>query len=261
MALNIRNPETDRLAREVASITGETKTEAVTRALEDRLARLRREVRGRTLADELDAIALHCSRFPSWTIVIQTRFLATTRRSSWLMVIDTSAVLAILQDEPERRAFNELIESAPTRAMSVASWVEASMVLQSRFGADGMRDLDRFLEAAQIELVPVSREHGDEAREAFRRFGRSEPHRVNFSLTVRAKIVGRKTARSCFGGTYGIACVLWLIALKILNAHCMKRASSTKNSWTNSRLAPTGGWLTLRLRASSDLRKRLSETA
>ena len=54
------------------------------------------------------------------------------------MVIEPSAVLAILQDEPERRAFNELVESAPTRAMSVASWVEASMVLQSRFGAEGM---------------------------------------------------------------------------------------------------------------------------
>ena len=41
MALNIRNPETDRLAREVANLTGETKTEAVTRALKDRLAHLR----------------------------------------------------------------------------------------------------------------------------------------------------------------------------------------------------------------------------
>lgn len=64
MALNIRNPEADRLATEVASITGETKTEAVTRALQDRLVKLRRESSGRTLADELDAIALHCSRLP-----------------------------------------------------------------------------------------------------------------------------------------------------------------------------------------------------
>lgn len=64
MALNIRNPETDRLATEVARMTGETKTEAVTRALQDRLVKLRRESSGRTLADELDAIALHCSRLP-----------------------------------------------------------------------------------------------------------------------------------------------------------------------------------------------------
>lgn len=88
------------------------------------------------------------------------------------MVIDTSAVLAILQDEPERRSFNELIEKAPTRSMSVASWLEASMVLQSRFGAEGMRDLDRFLEKARIEIVPVDQQQGEEAREAFRRFGK-----------------------------------------------------------------------------------------
>lgn len=88
------------------------------------------------------------------------------------MVIDTSAVLAILQNEPERRAFNELIEKAPTRSMSVPSWVEASMVLQSRFGAEGMRDLDRLVETARIEIVPVDQEQGEEAREAFRRFGK-----------------------------------------------------------------------------------------
>ncbi len=64
MALNIRNPETERLAEELARLAGETKTEAVTRALRDRLERLRRERSGRRLADELDAIALHCAALP-----------------------------------------------------------------------------------------------------------------------------------------------------------------------------------------------------
>jgi antitoxin VapB len=64
MALNIRNPETERLAEALAKLTGETKTEAVTRALRDRLARLRRERAGRRLADELDEIARHCARLP-----------------------------------------------------------------------------------------------------------------------------------------------------------------------------------------------------
>jgi antitoxin VapB len=64
MALNIRNPETDRLATALADLTGETKTEAVTRALQDRLARVRRERAGRRLADELDDIALRCARLP-----------------------------------------------------------------------------------------------------------------------------------------------------------------------------------------------------
>ena len=62
MALNIRNPETARLAEVLSSLTGETKTEAVTRALRERLERVRRERTNRRLADELDEIALRCSR-------------------------------------------------------------------------------------------------------------------------------------------------------------------------------------------------------
>lgn len=64
MALNIRNPEAEKLAETLAKLTGETKTEAVTQALRDRLARLRRERTRRRLADELDEIALRCSRLP-----------------------------------------------------------------------------------------------------------------------------------------------------------------------------------------------------
>jgi antitoxin VapB len=64
MALNIRNPETEQLAEVLAKLTGETKTEAVTQALRDRLARLRRERTHRRLADELDEIARHCAKLP-----------------------------------------------------------------------------------------------------------------------------------------------------------------------------------------------------
>jgi len=64
MPLNIRNPETERLAETLAKITGETKTQAVTQALRERLARVRRERAGRRLADELDQIARHCARLP-----------------------------------------------------------------------------------------------------------------------------------------------------------------------------------------------------
>ncbi len=64
LALNIRNPETERLADEVAQRTGETKTEAVTQALRERLARLRRGRPKRRLADELEAIAEHCASLP-----------------------------------------------------------------------------------------------------------------------------------------------------------------------------------------------------
>lgn len=87
------------------------------------------------------------------------------------MVVDTSALLAILQDEPERRAFNEAIESSDVRVMSVANFVETSIVIEARYGADGVRDLDLFIERAGIELVEVTVAHAQEARRALSRFG------------------------------------------------------------------------------------------
>jgi ribonuclease VapC len=97
------------------------------------------------------------------------------------MVIDTSALLAILQNEPERRAFNEAIEAADTRAMSMANFVETSIVLESRYGAEGVRDLDLFIERASIELVDVTLPQGHAARRAFARYGKGRhPAGLNF---------------------------------------------------------------------------------
>ncbi len=64
MALNIRNPEADRLAEELARATGETKTEAVIRAMRERMDRVRRERGGTRLADELDEIGRACAALP-----------------------------------------------------------------------------------------------------------------------------------------------------------------------------------------------------
>ena len=64
MASNIRNRRIEELAEAVAKLTGETKTEAITRALHDRLERVRRERSGRSLASELDEIAFHCASLP-----------------------------------------------------------------------------------------------------------------------------------------------------------------------------------------------------
>ena len=88
------------------------------------------------------------------------------------MVIDPSALLAILQDEPERRAFNELIESATQRRLSTASFVELSMVIEARRGAEGIRDLDLFLATAGIEIVAFDAAQARLAREGYRRFGK-----------------------------------------------------------------------------------------
>lgn len=64
MALNIRNPEAEKLAESLAKLTGESKTEAVKKALRDRLQRVLRKRSGRRLADELDQLAIHCANLP-----------------------------------------------------------------------------------------------------------------------------------------------------------------------------------------------------
>lgn len=88
------------------------------------------------------------------------------------MVIDTSALLTILQNEPERRLFNEAIEADDTRSLSTASFLETSMILESRYGADGVRDLDHLIARAQISLAPVDAEQARLARDGFRKYGK-----------------------------------------------------------------------------------------
>ena len=88
------------------------------------------------------------------------------------MVIDASALVAILFGEPETRLFIETIEAADSRRLSVATFVEVSIVIESKLGPEGLRDLDRFLASAAIELVPVDAEQGYLARAAFSRFGK-----------------------------------------------------------------------------------------
>jgi len=93
------------------------------------------------------------------------------------MVIDSSALLAVMQNEPERRQYLEAIEAADTRLMSTATFVETSIVLEVRYGADGLRDLDLFLSKAEVELVAVDSEQARVARRAYSRFGKGR-HRA-----------------------------------------------------------------------------------
>lgn len=97
------------------------------------------------------------------------------------MIVDTSALVAILQDEPERTSFIDLIDSAAALKISAVSFVEVSMILESRYGAEGLLSLDRFLDRAGIEVVAVDARQALEARRAFSRFGKGRhPAGLNF---------------------------------------------------------------------------------
>ena len=97
------------------------------------------------------------------------------------MIVDTSAVLAILFGEREARRCDEAIAQAPRCRMSAVSFLEAAIVLESRSGAEAGHELDTFLEAAAIELAPVTPDHARAARRAWRRFGKgNHPAGLNF---------------------------------------------------------------------------------
>jgi ribonuclease VapC len=88
------------------------------------------------------------------------------------MVIDTSAIVAILFDEPECDRFTRLIEETSIALVSAVSRVEAALVIEGRKGEDGRERLDRFFRLTAAEIVAVTPEQAELAVEAFRRFGR-----------------------------------------------------------------------------------------
>ena len=97
------------------------------------------------------------------------------------MVIDTSAALAILLDEPEHDRFAELIADDATRLMSVASSLETGIVIESRRGAGGREDFEEMLHASAIQEVDFTVAHARLALEAWRRYGKgNHPARLNF---------------------------------------------------------------------------------
>jgi len=97
------------------------------------------------------------------------------------MVIDTSAVLAILLDERESKAIRDAIEGDPIRLMSSASFLEASIVVEARFGEPGGRELDLLMHAAKIDVVAVDLEQAEIARDGYREFGKGRhPAALNF---------------------------------------------------------------------------------
>ncbi len=97
------------------------------------------------------------------------------------MVIDTSALVAILQDEPERVALTRALRDAPSRRMSAATLVEVGIVMQGRHGDLGGRTLDALLARSSVEVVPLTAAHAALARDGFRRFGKGRhPAGLNY---------------------------------------------------------------------------------
>ena len=88
------------------------------------------------------------------------------------MVLDSSALVAILLDEPEASALELAIERDDVRLVSAATLVEAGIVVEARLGPEGSRSLDRMLDAMDAAIVPVDAEQAREARLAWSDYGK-----------------------------------------------------------------------------------------
>jgi ribonuclease VapC len=88
------------------------------------------------------------------------------------LIIDTSALLAVLLGEDSATRILQTIVDAPSPRMSVANWLEVAMIVEERGGRIASLRFDEFIRTAGIELVPVSVEQASAARSAWRYFGR-----------------------------------------------------------------------------------------
>ena len=97
------------------------------------------------------------------------------------MIVDTSALVAVLFDEPDSERYATAMAQAARCRMSAANFLEAALVVEGRAGISGAQEIDIFIETAEIEIVPVSVEQARVARRAWREFGKgNHPAGLNF---------------------------------------------------------------------------------
>lgn len=98
------------------------------------------------------------------------------------MIVDTSAIIAILRGEPEADQFMALIDKATATRMSAANYLEAAIVVDGQHDGALSAKLDMFIAVAGIVIEPVTERQARLARDAYRDFGRGSGHpaRLNF---------------------------------------------------------------------------------
>ena len=96
------------------------------------------------------------------------------------MVIDTSAIAAILFDEPSAPALESAIGDDPVRLISAATLLELGIVIEHRLGELGGRELDLLIHRAKVEVVAFNAEHAELARAAWRKYGKGR-HRAGLN--------------------------------------------------------------------------------
>ena len=88
------------------------------------------------------------------------------------MIVDTSALVAILFAEDDAERYAEALAGSEVRLMSAPNYLETGIVVDRQLGAAAGRQFDAFIARADIEIEPVTREHADIARQAYLDYGK-----------------------------------------------------------------------------------------
>jgi ribonuclease VapC len=119
------------------------------------------------------------------------------------MVIDSSALIAILFGEPERERFKRAIDAASVRLVSAMTKLEAGLVMIGRFGLAGGDELDALLINLAVTIVPFDDHHATIARDAFARYGKGRhPAGLNFGDCAAYALAIAEAEPLLFKGTY-----------------------------------------------------------
>jgi ribonuclease VapC len=92
------------------------------------------------------------------------------------VIVDTSAIVAILRDEPDADAYVEALASAPETLMSAGTYIETAILVDSNRDPVLSGRLDDLLAAVDLHVQPVTERHAEIARQAYRHFGRGSGH-------------------------------------------------------------------------------------
>jgi ribonuclease VapC len=98
------------------------------------------------------------------------------------MIVDASAMIAILRDEPEALSYAKLIASASSRRISAVNYIEAAVVIDGSRDPVASRRFDDLVRAAQLVTEPVTEVQVRIAREAYRDFGKGSGHPAGLNL-------------------------------------------------------------------------------
>ena len=98
------------------------------------------------------------------------------------MIIDTSALIAILRAEPDADDMAHAIERAQHRRISAANWVETSVVIDGSRDPVASRRFDELVQIAELQVEPVTHDQARIARDAYRDFGKGSGHKAGLNF-------------------------------------------------------------------------------